>query len=158
MTKKKLKKVIPVSFHVRKYLCYYFDEPYVFSKNNFLGVLLSGVLKKGYRTRIMKRAESSYKIFIKQDDFFRLGKTIEWEDCLHFNKAIDHFFRRQLFTYMDINRVTSLQTARGAMLLFLHEMDITEDDINFDSLYRDYERKKKYAKTIRKNIGNELFV
>ena len=103
MKKVSIKK-IPVAKHVKKFLAYYFPEPYTLSFNDFVGPLISGILKKGYRTDVVKHGEESFEIHIKNDHLRRLGKIIEWDKTIAFNKAVDDIFRHQLFMHMDLNR------------------------------------------------------
>lgn len=154
--KRVIKKKIPVSKHVKKFLLYYFYEPYIYSKDDFLGPLFAGVFKKGYRTSVMKKGEDSFEVHLRHEDSRRIGSLLSWSNSLAFNKAVDKVFRAQLFNHMDLNRKLDKEMAKPAMVQFLVEMNITEDDIDYDTLYRDYKRKQIYPKTIRENIVNQI--
>jgi hypothetical protein len=151
-----VKRKIPVSKHIKKFLEYYFPHPYTYKPTDFIGALIAGVLKKGYRVRVKKKAEAEFTIILKDNDVDRLGKFAEWEDCLNFNKAIHSIFLTVVYTHMDISRKLDIEKSKVAMIQLLEEMGITEDDINFESLYREYGRKKKYPKTTSENIVNHL--
>jgi hypothetical protein len=151
------KKKIPVAKHVKKFLIYYFPEPYTLSYNDFIGPLICGLMKRGFRTDVVKRGEASFEVAFKDDQLKRLGKVIVWDQVIAFNKAVDDIFRKQLYSHMDLNRKLDENFARKSMVQFLVEMNITEEDIDYDSLYRDYKRKKNYAKTTIENIGSQLF-
>ncbi|CAL2105498.1 conserved hypothetical protein [Tenacibaculum sp. 190524A02b] len=158
------RKNIPVSKHVKKFLNYYFPEPYTLMPGDFLGTIFIVLFKKGYRTSVVKKAEACFQINVKKNYLQRFGRVIPWENAVAFNKAIDDIFRKQLFNYMDLNRKLDKDFAKTSMVQFLEEMNITEDDINYDSLYREYKRKKNYPKTsfemmgetIKKKIKNKM--
>lgn len=150
------KKKIPVSKHIKKFLEYYFPHPYIYRSTDFIGVIIAGVFKKGYRVRVKKKAEAEFTILLKENDVDRLGKVLEWEDCLKFNKAVHSIFLTVLYTHMDISRKLGIEKSKVAMIQLLAEMGITEDDINFESLYREYGRKKKYPKTTTEKIEDHL--
>jgi hypothetical protein len=154
--KKTTSKKIPVAKHVKKFLCYYFPEPYTLSTNDFLGPLFAGILKRGFYTNVVKKGEATFEIKFKDYYLERFGKVISWDNVIAFNKAIDQIFRSQLFNHMDLNRKLDEKFAKPAMIQFLAEMNITEDDIDYETLYRDYKRKKVYPKTSFENIGNQL--
>ena len=143
-----IKRKIPVDKHVKKFLVYYFKEPYVYSKTDFIAPAIAVLFKKGYRTRVMKECEESFEIHFRRDHYSRFGSLLEWGKVLEFNKAVNQIFRAQLFSHMDINRKLSIELAKRSMVQFLKEMEIIEDDINYETLYRDYGRKQKYSKTI----------
>ncbi|WP_066308661.1 hypothetical protein [Aquimarina aggregata] len=148
-------KEIPVSSHIKKYLKYTFGSTYTFNQKDFFGKLITSVFKKGYRKRVVVKCDDIYTIKLKAYQVKILGNLIEWEECVSLNKAIDSFFRRQVFFHMDMNRKLDKDNSYPAMVQCLFEMDITEDDINYDSLYRDYKRKCSYPKTTRKKINYE---
>lgn len=146
-------KKIPVAKHIKKYLIYNFGKHYIFSKKDWISPLISGLLKRGYRTRIFKTAEDFYEIKISDDEIKRLGRIIEWERVGALNFAIDQIFRKHLFLHMDMNRKLNSGVAMQTMVQYLEEMNITEEDISFDTLYRDYRRKQKYKKSQVQNIS-----
>lgn len=143
---------IPVTRHVRKYLEYTFGKCYVFSSKDFLGRILCGVLQKGIRYKENIKADTVYIIKISKDNDGRIGDFIEWENVCYLNKGIDDVFRRQLYFLMDHNRKFGLSDAKTTMLQVLKEINITEDDFDSASFYRDYMRKKRYKKTNRQKI------
>ncbi|TSE03391.1 hypothetical protein [Aquimarina algiphila] len=146
---KHITKEIPVSLHVKKYLEYTFGKQYTFSKNDFLGRIIFGVFQRGYRLREKVRLDTTYSIKLTEDNINRLGRHVKWEDCLSLDKGIDSVFRNQLHFLMNIHKKLGFESAKEAMLQGLYEIGITESDINFESLYRDYDRKKRYTKNKR---------
>ncbi len=145
-------KEIPVSLHIKKYLEYNFGKNYVFNQKDFFGKIIVSVFRKGYRKRVVVKCDTSYTINLKQYQIDVIGNLIEWENCVSLNKAVDSFFRAQVFFYMDMQRKLDEDNAYPSMVQCLYEMNITEEDINYDSLYRDYKRKCEYPKTTRKTI------
>ncbi|WP_281991236.1 hypothetical protein [Aquimarina aggregata] len=148
-------KQIPVSSHVKKYLEYNFGKSYTFSQNNFLGQIIINVFRKGYRKQVVVKCDDSYTVKLKQYQIDVIGNLLEWEDCIVLNKAIDTFFRTQIFFHMDMNRKLDKDNSYPAMVQCLVEMNITESDIKYDTLYRDYKRKCVYPKTTKKKIDFE---
>ena len=128
----------------------------VYNQNDFIAPVIAGLFKRGYRINVMKEGEASFEVHIKREHYRRIGAILEWNKMLGFNKAVDKIFRTQLFNHMDMNRKVERKIAKQSMIQFLSEMNITEADINYDSLYRDYMRKQKFTKTPTENIGSHL--
>lgn len=149
-------KKVPVAHHVRKFLVWNFGDQYLFSVKDWIAPIVACMFKRGYRVRAMKKGEAEYTLKIPEKELLLIGKTLEPQNIYLFNNAIDKIFRKQLYTHIDLCVKLKKGKAKQAMLEFLEECDITEFDINFDSLYRDYQRKHLYAKSDREHIGNQL--
>lgn len=145
-------KKIPVSYHVKKYLEYHFGSHFNFTQTNFLGGLITGVFRNGYRKRAVVKCDTFYPVHIKEWQLKRIGNHIEWEECMALNRAIHDVFRKQIFFHMNMHRKMDEDLAFPTMVQSLVEMNITEEDINYDSLYRDFKRKTPYPKTIKERI------
>ena len=140
-------KEIPVSPHIRKFLEYYFGTTYTFSKNDFLGKLIISVFRKGFRREEVIKSKDTYTVKILPRQLGLIGNHIEWSDAVYINKGVDDIFRNLLFFHIDMMRKTDKNNAFDTLLQSLYEFRITEEDINFDSLYRDYKRNCRYKKT-----------
>ena len=149
-------KKIHVAPHIKKFLEYHFGDYYLFSRKDWFGAIVAGVLKKGYRTSLVKHGEAIYPVKFSPDSMERLGKHIEWSNCIYLNLGVDKVFRSMLFNYMDINRKLNKGAARQSMIEYLAEVDVTEHDISFDTLYKDYRRKQKYPKTTRRSVLQQI--
>lgn len=149
-------KKISVAPHVKSFLIYHFGRSYQFSRKDWLGPIIAGVLKKGYRTTIKKHGEEEYTINFSEDTLERLGRYIEWNNIIYINIAIDKVFRTMLFQYMDLSRKLNKGTAKQSMIEFLTEFSITEQEISFETLYKDYQRKRKFSKTTKENIAQQI--
>lgn len=145
-------KEIPVSLHVKKFLDYKLGKDYYFSKNDFFGKLLIGVFKKGFRTEEITKCDASYSVRLLPRHIELIGNHIEWSDAIYINKGVDDIFRQVLFFHIDMVRKIDNQNAFDTMIQGLYQMKITEEDINFQSLYRDYKRKCSFKKTNRRKI------
>lgn len=148
-------KEIPVSLHVKKFLEYSFGKQYTFSKNDFLGKLIISVFKKGFRREEVIKCESTFSVKISPRQLKSIGHYIEWEEAVYINKGVDDIFRKIIFFHIDMVRKIENQNAFDTMIQSLYEMGISEDDINFHSLYRSYKRKCSYKKSNRRKVDFE---
>lgn len=149
-------KKISVAPHIQRFLKYHFGECYQFSRKDWFGPIIAGVLKKGYRTSLVKQGEATYTLQFSEDSLERLGRHIDWDNIIFINIAADKVFRTMLFGYMDLNRKLDKCTARQSMSEFLTEYGITEQEISFETLYKDYQRKRKFPKTSRENVLQQI--
>ena len=146
-------KHIPVTPHVKKFLIYNFGEEYKYSQCNFLGAVITGVFSKGFRKQTKCTSDITYPIYFHKATLKNAGKRILWDDLIYLNKALDTFFRQNVFTYLDMHRKLENGNLKQKMYEFLLEMDITDEDISYDTLFRNYQRRKKYPKTQKKEIN-----
>lgn len=141
---------IPVANHVYKYLKYrYGDDIITASRNTVVGGIVLSLLHKNNDIRHVskKSYEKVFKVLIKEEKYLRNGVHIDTRCAQAFNDIIDKMFREELFCHVMINKFSSNEQFNEGIRNFLLVYDITEDDIKYETLYRDFKRKKDDIQT-----------
>ena len=61
---------------------------------------------------------------------------------------LDKYFREKLYEYAIINSLNNDKYFKKSMREFLDFYQITDDDIDLESLYRDFKRQKKQPQIV----------
>lgn len=134
---------IPVKSYLLKYLNKKHGSVLNVSKETALGIHLLELLEKDYDpSKVIKvETDAFYKLNISE--FYSKTKGFEiYPDRLHdISIFLDKIFREHLFEFMDIHR-QNFGMALPGMRIFLEYFNITENELKYDSIYRDYKRFK----------------
>ena len=136
---------IPVSNHVYKYLvarCG--DQPLIATRTTFIGSTILSLLSRNsdIRQTNLKSHTKIFQVIIKEESYLRNGVFINYKSAKLFNDLIDKMFREELYCHIIINKYKNKDLFLKNLRHFLAVYNITEDDIKFETLYRDFKRKK----------------
>ena len=136
---------IPVANHVYKYLvarCG--DQPLIATRTTFIGSTILSLLSRNsdIRHASLKPHTKVFQVIIKEESYLRNGVFINYKSAKLFNDLIDKMFREELYCHIIINKFNNKDLFLKNLRHFLSVYNITEDDIKFETLYRDFKRKK----------------
>lgn len=136
---------IPVSNHVYKYLKNrYGDDHIIATRETVVGGIVLSLLNRNNDIRHVskKSYDKVFSVLIKEEKYLRNGVHIDTRSAQAFNDTIDKMFREELFCHVMINKFSNNEQFNKGIRNFLKVYDITEDDIKYETLYRDFKRKK----------------
>lgn len=143
---------IPVSKHVYKFLVKRVGaDIYVASRKDSLGNIIISSLGNNVdvkHTKVPDHFTELFHIVIKDHIYLKNGVMLGVSRGQIFNRTIDLLFREELFHYMKISASKPSNNYLESMRTFLKCHDITEDDIKYENLYREFTRKNQNKKTL----------
>lgn len=135
---------IPVANHVYKYLMVICGSDHIIAnRSTYIGSLILSIQGRNYDVRMKKsKFTKIFKADITEAYYEKTGMHITKENAQLFNDQIDKKFRDELYRNMLINDHLDEKHFIKSMRRFLEMYRIDEDDIKFDTLHRDFKRKK----------------
>ena len=135
---------IPVPTYVKKFLTQKYGEALFISKKTTLGIHLLELLEKEFDPKSIYPVlgNDCYRINLSEYYANTKGVVINPMRANDIANYLDRLFREQLFDFMKIHKYQHGQEL-PAIRIFLDYHGITEDDLKYDSIYRDYKRYKK---------------
>lgn len=137
---------LPVEPHVYKFLVKRVGSNiYVATRKESLGNIIISSLGNNAdvkHTKIPNKFTKLFHVIIKDHIYLRNSVSLGVMRGQIFNNTIDLLFREELFHYMVINTSHEKGSYLESMRNFLSCHDITEDDIKYETLYREFNRKK----------------
>lgn len=138
---------IPVAPHVKKYLTSTFGEGYKVSQNDFLGMMITPLftneVKVNKNELVDRRKNTYYPISISYDLFQKQGCFLSPHQSKLIGRMLDKYVREMLFTHVLIYVKNHPNNHKQAILNFCTVFEINAEDIDPQTLYRDFYRKKK---------------
>ena len=132
---------IPCKSYVKKYLIARYGKKHTITRNSFLGLFVSELLTKEFDPKQKyKSYEAEYEIEISEWMFKNIGHTISVKSMEAIGSSFYLIFREDLFEYVQLQLKKGVN-ASNAIKEFLNNYDIKEDELKFESIYRDYKRK-----------------
>lgn len=126
----------PVDPHVYKYLQKSVGEKLETSKNSFFGTIVLDLLSKGDCDINVIKGSLVYSVEISEWNMNHYGIYIDEKIKRKFNSHMDKMFRKELITYVDIQRDRGFRQKESALREFLFYYNITEEDIKFETLVK----------------------
>lgn len=143
---------IPVSNHVYKYLCKVVGgDTYKACRDDYLGtVVLSTLTKSPTDLRVSKRKyDKIFNVIISDHQYSKNGMFVSAKGAQMFNKLIDLKFREEMYMNVVLSKHSNETMYLPKIREFCEYFGITEDDLKYDTIYRDFKRKKdKYTNRI----------
>lgn len=137
---------IPVSPHVKKFLNAYVGKKYMVSQDDFLGMMITPMLsKKQYIHRGVytdSKKTVSYPISISYEYFEKQGCFLSFEQHRLIGRMLDKYFRDMLYNHVMIYIAKHPGSQKKAIINFCESFGITVEDIDPETLYKDFQRKK----------------
>lgn len=136
---------IPCKIHVKKYLIGRYGPYHTMSKKSLLGTILFHLLdKKCPKANIqMHDFTEKYDIVIPEFYFNSRGFDVGYKKKQYLAICFEKIFFEDMILHMELAAAEYKTKPTEAMRKFLKRYGITENDVNFDSLYRQYQREKK---------------
>ena len=147
---------LPVPRYLKKILEVKFGENATASRKNLLGLTIISTLKgkrdKDYENSRKVYNSENYRFKDSPDNFFvnvsldvakRKGFTHSIDTSKQIVKAFDRDIREQLYIDCIFNKEKYGIEYQTTILNFLDFYDITEEELSYDSLRKDFNRNKK---------------
>ena len=136
---------IPCKVHVKKYLIGRYGPNHTMSKKSLLGMILFHLLDKNCPKANIQLEEykQKYDIIIPEFYFNSRGFDIGYKKKHYLALCFDRIFWEDMLQNIELASSEYHVKPIEAMRKFLKKYNITENDVNFDSLYRQYQRDKK---------------
>lgn len=138
---------LPVPAYIKIYLLSLYGANYKVSLNDDLGILILNILqKKGGNYNYYKRETDNrnevFSIRISFSMFEKFGCIISENQLYHIHKAIDSGFRMNLYRNAIINKNYSNIQYKDSILSFLKAFNINEEQLSYETIRKDFNRKK----------------
>lgn len=132
---------IPIKSHVKKYLIARYGNQHTITKNTLLGLLVHDHLSKNY-TKTPQKLDCHvyYEVHLTDWCFKNVGHSIDIATLVTLGNALAMLFREDLHQYVR-TQLLKQQKATDAIKEFLKNYEITEDELKFETVYKDYKRK-----------------
>lgn len=133
---------IPVKPHIKRYISVRYGNEHTLTKKSLLGILIFNILDK--KTKKPNQSFSDYTekyvIQISQQYFYEAGFEITLRKRRFLAICLEKLFVEDFCSYIDISVSKLGTTAAEAMRIFLNQYEITENEVKFESLYKQYQR------------------
>lgn len=136
---------IPCKPHVKKYLTARYGESHTMSKKSLIGTLLFHILDKETPKAALEPSDynGKYDILIPEYYFKSRGHSIGWKKKHYLALCFEKIFFEDMMLFIDLAKTEMTIKPIEAMRRFLKKYGINENDVNFESVYRQYQREKK---------------
>ncbi len=132
---------IPVKCHVKKYLIKRYGAVHQVSKKTFIGLFLLQLLEKKVEKPEKEAGKGSfYDIEVPEYYFNVNGYSIDNNKLKFLSVCLERLFFEDFYSFVDNELMKGDLTAKKAIRLFFTIYDITENELNQDSMYRNYQR------------------
>jgi len=140
---------LPVTPAIKKYMIGKFGKDYIINMDDWFGNMVINMLEnkshKFYNTSdrdSMKKSET-YDISFSLSTAEKNGvKIIPQHEVAIFN-IVDKIFREELYSQALINKKNYLIDFQTTISNILDSYDISDDELSYDALKRDFHRKKE---------------
>lgn len=132
---------IPVKLHVKKYLIKRYGPVHQVSKKTFIGLFLLQLLEKKI-SKPEKEVDkiNVYEIEVPEYYFNTKGYSIDDNKLKFLSICLEKLFIEDFYSFVDVELAKGDLNAKQAIRLFFGIYDITENELNSDSVYRNYQR------------------
>lgn len=132
---------IPVKPHVKKYLIKRYGTTHQVSKKTFIGLFLLQLLEK----KIEKQEKDipnnfTYEIEVPEYYFNTKGYSVDTKKLKFLGICLEKLFVEDCNSFIDNELLKGDSNAKKAIKLFFCIYGIDENDLNLDSVYRNYQR------------------
>lgn len=143
-----LKVHIPCKVHVKKYLQVRYGTSHTMSKKSLIGTLLFHILDKKCPKpeKQLNEFNDKYDILIPEYYFKSCGFDIGYKKKHYLAICFEKIFMEDLLLFIDLSKSSAGLNASESIREFFKSYKITENDVNYDSIYRQYQREKKSKK------------
>ena len=136
---------IPVADHVYKYLVKICGgDTLVASRHDFIGSVVLNSLGTNHDVVLSsKKYSKHFNVVITDHKYLKNGVRLGVKSGQVFNRLIDRMFRDQMYMHVFMNKSTDNKMYLNGLREYLEMYGITEDELQLDTVYKDFKRKKK---------------
>jgi hypothetical protein len=147
---------IPVKPHVKKYIEVKYGETHTLTTKSFLGLLLFNVLDKNAPVldHDFKNFGDQYEIKISRQYLYENGYNVSTVKRKFLSVCLEKLFVEEFYQFVDIHVSSIRLSAAQSIRLFLEKYNLTENEINYETMYKKYQRYSNFNIKIKKNIAN----
>lgn len=132
---------IPVKLHVKKYLIKRYGPTHQVTKKTFIGLFLLQLLEKSIEKPEKEITTLfTYDIDVSEYYFNTKGYCVDKNKLKFLGICIERLFIEDFYSFVDNELYKGDLNAKKSMKLFFSIYDITENELNLDSMYRNYQR------------------
>lgn len=146
---------IPVKPHIKRYISVRYGIEHTLTKKSLLGILIFNILDK--KTEKPDQSFSDYTekyiIQISQQYFYESGFQISLRKRRFLAICLEKLFIEDFCAYIDIAVSKMNITAAESMRIFLDQYGITENEVKFESLYKQYQRHSNFSIKAKKIVN-----
>ena len=143
---------LPVPKYLKKILEFKYGENYKAKENTLLGFTVINALQKksdrNYSFQKQSSHESYFFITISVDKAQRKGFSFSQQKAYQLAKALHRNIREELYITAIINKAKYEIEYQTTLLEFLEMYDITDEELSYESLRKDFNR---YVYKVKKN-------
>lgn len=146
---------IPVKPHVKKYIEVKYGETHTLTTKTFLGLLLFNVLDKNAPEldHDFKSFGEQYEIKISRQYLYENGFNVSTVKRKFLSICLEKLFIDEFYEFVDIHLSVGTSAAKS-IRLFFEKNNLTENEINYESMYKKYQRYSNFNIKQKKNIAN----
>jgi hypothetical protein len=144
---------IPTKSYIKKFIITRYGIEHTVSKKSMLGVIIVSLLDKNVLRPeySFDSCDTEYTVHISEYYMNVRGFNLSVKTIKFLSVLLDKLFYEDLFTYMDISISKLNVSAQEALSCFFKEYNISEDELNFDSIYKKYQRHCNFNIKSKKN-------
>jgi|SRR5690606_18739232 len=132
---------IPCKTFVKKYLIGRYGTTQTVTRQSLLGLMVHEKLSKNYDpAEYVRITDDVYEVVLTEWCFKNVGHSIDIPTLNALGSALYYLFREDMYLFVR-SRIIKGEKATQALKEFLDNYGITDDDLKFESVYRDYKRK-----------------
>lgn len=132
---------IPCKTFVKKYLIARYGLNHTITRQSLLGVMVHEKLTKNYNpAERIRITDDVYEVVLTDWCFKNVGHSIDLQTLNALGSALYYLFREDMHLHVR-SKIVKGEKATQAIKDFLLMYGITEDDLKFETVYRDYKRK-----------------
>lgn len=132
---------IPVKKPVKKYLIKKYGEVHTISKKTFIGLLLLELISNEADTSdIDFKSHDQYKMVLPELYFNTKGFSINRKKLKFLGVCLERLFFEDFYSFVDVELAKGKTNAWQSVKLFLFLNNITENEMQLASMYRNYQR------------------
>lgn len=137
---------LPVSSYIKKFLVAVYGDAYRVSVTDDFGILILNILQKKsiyYKyNRKNDDRNTNFSIHISFSNFEKYGCVISEQQLYQINKSLDSNFRTTMYRNAIINFHSFGVQYKKSILAYLNSYGITEEEMKYTSVRKDFNRKK----------------
>lgn len=148
----------PVKPHIKKFLQFHFSDKFVYSNASILAPIIRSAVSSNHKTRGWPefKTDCFYDVELSAYYISVFGVVYNNNQMFSFNNEVECLFREQIYSFMLMNKNIYDIKYRETLRDVLKTYNITEDDIKFESLLRDFTRKNDADFTNRQNAKKKI--
>ncbi len=140
---------VSISFPVKRYIKKYLQKKYgkgpvIANRSDAIGYIVIALLNRtpDQSVNIIDQYNDLFEVQIPESIYTANGLFISKRQMRMFGRLVDNMFREDLFHFVLMANENYDQKYAYALQDFLAYYGITEDDVNSESLLKDFKRRK----------------